>query len=112
MLVRLHDLVSHLHHQLKGKIGLFDCNHGAVQVRAFAVQQLRHLGGGIALRALGLIIDCCRVSRNLPPRRSLGAYPISTGRMRMDEIELFMANLSFFLDPKLFLHFERLEPCS
>jgi len=55
LLVRLHDFVPHLHHQLKGEIGFFDGNHGAVQIRAFAVEELRHLGCGIALPALDLI---------------------------------------------------------
>jgi hypothetical protein len=54
-LISLHDLVAHLHHQLKRKVGFFDGDHGAVQVRAFSVKQLGNLAGGIALRALDLI---------------------------------------------------------
>src|SRR5208282_4017581 len=43
-------------------------------------------------------IDCCSVSRNLPPgAEPAGAAPMSAGRMRIDGIVLFMADLPLFL---------------
>src|SRR5882762_7116966 len=54
-LIRRHDLVPHLHHELKGEVGLFHCDHGAMQVGSVAVQQFRDLALGFALRALDLV---------------------------------------------------------
>jgi len=92
LLVCLHDFVPHLHHQLKRQIGLFHRNHGAVQIGAFPVEQLGHLRGGIALRALGLVD---RLLQGLEKFAALGGArgcgAMSAGRMRIDGIELFMA---------------------
>src|SRR5690348_4177557 len=42
-LVSIHDLVSHLHHQLKRNVGLFYRDHDVVDVLPLPLDQLTHL---------------------------------------------------------------------
>ena len=42
-LIRAHNLVPHLHHQLKRDVRFLDCNHHVVDVAAIALQQVRDL---------------------------------------------------------------------
>ncbi len=55
LLVRLNDLVAHLHHQLERQVGFFHGDHRRVHILPIAIQHAGHLGIGLGLNLAHLV---------------------------------------------------------